>query len=216
MEKIAIIGATGKIGSRILMELIERSYVITAISRNAFDLPGSTLIIGCEGDILDEKVISGHVMALENEVIISAISPDPNNLESFLTATENLIKVAEKAGVKKLITVGGAGSLLLPDGRMLMEKEGFPDFVKPISEIHKRALDLYKNLEGNKFNWINVSPAEIIEPDEKTGKYRIGTDDKVLFDENGRSFISMEDFASAVVDLIENETIKNQRITVSY
>lgn len=216
MEKIAIIGATGKIGSRILMELIERSYVITAISRNAFDLPGSTLIIGCEGDVLDEKVISGHVMALENEVIISAISPDPNNLESFLTATENLIKVAEKAGVKKLITVGGAGSLLLPDGRMLMEKEGFPDFVKPISEIHKRALDLYKNLEGNKFNWINVSPAEIIEPDEKTGKYRIGTDDKVLFDENGRSFISMEDFASAVVDLIENETIKNQRITVSY
>lgn len=216
MEKIAIIGATGKIGSRILMELIERSYVITAISRNAFDLPGSTLIIGCEGDILDEKVISGHVMALENEVIISAISPNPNNLESFLTATENLIKVAEKAGVKKLITVGGAGSLLLPDGRMLMEKEGFPDFVKPISEIHKRALDLYKNLEGNKFNWINVSPAEIIEPDEKTGKYRIGTDDKVLFDENGRSFISMEDFASAVVDLIENETIKNQRITVSY
>lgn len=216
MEKIAIIGATGKIGSRILMELIERSYVITAISRNAFDLPGSTLIIGCEGDVLDEKVISGHVMALENEVIISAISPDPNNLESFLTATENLVKVAEKAGVKKLITVGGAGSLLLPDGRMLMEKEGFPDFVKPISEIHKRALDLYKNLEGNKFNWINVSPAEIIEPDEKTGKYRIGTDDKVLFDENGRSFISMEDFASAVVDLIENETIKNQRITVSY
>lgn len=216
MEKIAIIGATGKIGSRILMELIERSYVITAISRNAFDLPGSTLIIGCEGDVLDEKVISGHVMALENEVIISAISPDPNNLESFLTATENLIKVAEKAGVKKLITVGGAGSLLLPDGRMLMEKEGFPDFVKPISEIHKRALDLYKNLEGNKFNWINVSPAEIIEPDEKTGKYRIGTDDKVLFDENGRSFISMEDFASAVVDLIEDETIKNQRITVSY
>lgn len=216
MEKIAIIGATGKIGSRILMELIERSYVITAISRNAFDLPGSTLIIGCEGDVLDEKVISGHVMALENEVIISAISPDPNNLESFLTATENLIKVAEKAGVKKLITVGGAGSLLLPDGRMLMEKEDFPDFVKPISEIHKRALDLYKNLEGNKFNWINVSPAEIIEPDEKTGKYRIGTDDKVLFDENGRSFISMEDFASAVVDLIENETIKNQRITVSY
>jgi putative NADH-flavin reductase len=216
MEKIAIIGATGKIGSRILMELIERSYVITAISRNAFDLPGSTLIIGCEGDVLDEKVISGHVMALENEVIISAISPDPNNLESFLTATENLIKAAEKAGVKKLITVGGAGSLLLPDGRMLMEKEDFPDFVKPISEIHKRALDLYKNLEGNKFNWINVSPAEIIEPDEKTGKYRIGTDDKVLFDENGRSFISMEDFASAVVDLIENETIKNQRITVSY
>jgi putative NADH-flavin reductase len=93
MEKIAIIGATGKIGSRILMELIERSYVITAISRNAFDLPGSTLIIGCEGDVLDEKVISGHVMALENEVIISAISPDPNNLESFLTATENQRKL---------------------------------------------------------------------------------------------------------------------------
>ncbi|WP_294098186.1 NAD(P)-dependent oxidoreductase [Proteiniclasticum sp.] len=216
MEKIAILGATGQIGSRILMELIERSYVITAISRNAFDLPGSTLIIGCEGDIMNEKVISGHVMALENEVLISAISPDLNDLESFLTATENLIKVAEKAAVKKLITVGGAGSLLLPDGRMLMEKEGFPDFVKPISDIHKRALDIYKSLEGKKFDWINVSPAETIEADEKTGKYRIGADDRLLTDGEGKSFISMEDFASAVVDLIEDDTYKNQRITVSY
>lgn len=216
MEKIAILGATGKIGSRILMELIERSYVITAISRNAFDLPGSTLIIGCEGDILNEKVVSGHVMALENEVLISAISPDPNDFESFLTATENLIKVAEKAAVKKLITVGGAGSLLLPDGKMLMEKEGFPDFVKPISDIHRRALEIYQKLEGNKFSWINVSPGEIIEPDEKTGKYRIGADDRLLFDESGKSHISMEDFASAVVDLIQDETYNNQRVTVSY
>lgn len=216
MQKIAIIGATGMVGRRILMELFERSYVVTAISRNPSELPGSTLLIACEGDVLDDKVVAGHVLGLENDVLISAINPDPNDLESFLTATENLVKIAEKAGVKKLITVGGAGSLLLPDGRMLMESENFPEEYKATAMIHKRALDIYKNLEGKKFNWINVSPAAAIEPDEKTGRYRIVTDEKVVFDSEGKSFISAEDFASAVTDLIEDETIHNQRVSIAY
>ncbi|MFH5834604.1 NAD(P)-dependent oxidoreductase [Proteiniclasticum sp. C24MP] len=216
MQKIAIIGATGMIGSRVLMELIERSYVITAISRHPFELPGSPQIIACDGDVMNEKVVSGHVLALENDVLISAISPDPDDLESFLTATENLIKIAEKSAVKKLITVGGAGSLLLPDGRKLMEREDFPEAVKPISEIHERALEIYKNLQGKKFNWINISPAEIIEPDEKRGNYRFGTEEKLLLDNEGKSYITAEDFASAVVDLISDETIENQRVTVAY
>ncbi|MBO1266192.1 NAD(P)H-binding protein [Proteiniclasticum sp. SCR006] len=216
MQKIAIIGATGMIGSRVLMELIERSYVITAISRHPFELPGSPQIIACDGDVMNEKVVSGHVLALENDVLISAISPDPNDLESFLTATENLIKIAEKSAVKKLITVGGAGSLLLPDGRKLMDREDFPESVKAISKIHERALDIYRSLQGKKFNWINISPAEIIEPDEKRGHYRFGTEDKLLQDEAGMSYITAEDFASAVVDLISDESIENQRVTVAY
>lgn len=216
MRKIAIIGATGMIGSRVLMELIERSYVITAISRHPFELPGSPQIIACDGDVMNEKVVSGHVLALENDVLISAISPDPNDLESFLTATKNLIKIAEKSAVKKLITVGGAGSLLLPDGRKLMDREDFPESVKPISEIHERALDIYRSLQGKKFNWINISPAETIEPDEKRGNYRFGTDDKLLQDGAGKSYITAEDFASAVVDLISDVSIENQRVTVAY
>lgn len=216
MQKVAIIGATGMIGRRILMELIERDHVITAISRHPFELPGSTNLIACYGDVMDASVVSGHVIALENEVLISAVNPDPNDLESFLTATENLIAVAEKAAVKKLITVGGAGSLLLEDGRMLMESEGFPEEHKAIADIHRRALEIYKKLEGKKFNWINVSPAAMIEPDEKTGVYRLGLDEKVLRDAEGRSFISAEDFASAVADLIEDEHIANQRVTVAY
>ncbi|NCC78251.1 MAG: NAD-dependent epimerase/dehydratase family protein [Clostridia bacterium] len=216
MQKIAIIGATGMIGSRVLMELIERSYVITAISRHPFELPGSPQIIACDGDVMNEKVVSGHVLALENDVLISAISPDPNDLESFLTATENLIKIAEKSAVKKLITVGGAGSLLLPDGRKLMDREDFPESVKPITEIHERALDIYRSLQGKKFNWINISPAETIEPDEKRGNYRFGTEDKLLQDGAGKSYITAEDFASAVVDLISDESIENQRVTVAY
>lgn len=216
MEKVAIVGATGRIGSRILMELIERNHVITAISRNAFDLPGSTLIIACEGDVMDEKVLSGHVVALENEILISAIAPDPNNLESFLVATENLIKTAEKAAVKKLITVGGAGSLLLPDGRKLMDQEDFPEEWKDVARIHERALDLYKQLENKKFNWIHVSPSAFIEADEKIGQYRVGTDERLIMDENGVSRISMEDFASFVADLIEEDTYKNQRVTIGY
>jgi uncharacterized protein len=216
MQKIAIIGATGMIGSKILMELIERSYVITAISRHPFELPGSPQIIACDGDVMSEKVVAGHVLALENDVLISAISPDPEDLESFLTATENLIKIAEKSAVKKLITIGGAGSLLLPDGRRLMDREDFSESVKPIAEIHSRALEIFKKLQGKKFNWINITPPEIIEPDEKLGNYRFGTDDRLLQDSEGRSYITAEDFASAVVDLIKDETIENQRVTVAY
>lgn len=216
MQKVAIIGATGMIGRRILMELIERGHVITAIARHPFELPGSTSIIACYGDVMDAEVVSGHVIALENEVLISAINPDLNDLESFLTATENLISIAEKAAVKKLITVGGAGSLLLKDGTMVMDSVGFPEAHKGIADIHKRALDIYKKLEGKKFNWINVSPAAMIEPDEKTGTYRLGLDETLLVDAEGRSFISAEDFASAVADLIEDEKIENQRVTVAY
>jgi len=216
MEKVAIVGATGRIGSRILMELIDRNHVITAISRKAFDLPGSTLIIGCEGDVMDEKVLSGHVTALENEILISAIAPDPNNIEGFLEATENLIKTAEKAAVKKLITVGGAGSLLLPDGRKLMDQEDFKEEWKEVARIHERALAIYKSLENKKFHWIQVSPSALIEADEKIGQYRVGTEEKLIMDEEGISRISMEDFASFVVDLIEDDTYKNQRLTIGY
>lgn len=216
MKKIAIIGATGMIGSRILMELIERDYVITAISRHPFDLPGSTNLIACEGDLLNKDVVAGHVLALENEVLISAINPDPNHLDDFVIAAENLVTVAKQCGIKKLITIGGAGSLLTSDDKMIMDAEGFNPDWRPIAEAHRKALDIYKNMSDFKFTWINVSPAAMISPDEKTGIYRIGTDEHLLTDSEGNSYISAEDFASAVVDLIPNEEIKNQRITIAY
>ncbi|MGB4590588.1 MAG: NAD(P)H-binding protein [Clostridiaceae bacterium] len=216
MKKVAIIGATGMIGSRILMELIERDYVITAISRHPFDLPGSTNLIACEGDLMNKDIVTGHVLALENEVLISAINPDPNHLEDFKVAAENLVAIAKKSGVKKLITVGGAGSLLTSEGKMVMDSDGFKPEWRPIALAHKEALDVYKNMGDFKFTWINVSPANMISPDEKTGKYRIGLDEHLLMDSEGKSFISAEDFASAIVDLIPNDEIKNQRITIAY
>ena len=216
MKKIAIIGATGMIGSRILMELIERDYVITAISRHPFDLPGSTNLIACEGDVMNKDVVTGHVIALENEVLISAINPDPNHLEDFEIAAQNLVTIAKQSGIKKLITIGGAGSLLTSDGKMLMDSESFKEAWRPIAEAHRKALEVYKNMSDFKFTWINVSTASIISPDEKTGHYRIGTDQHLLMDAEGKSYISAEDFASAVVDLIPNEEIKNQRITIAY
>lgn len=216
MKKIAIIGATGMIGSRILMELIERDYVITAISRNPFDLPGSTNLIACEGDLMNKDVVTGHVIALENEVLISVINPDPNHLDNFEIAAENLVTIAKQSGIKKLITIGGAGSLLTSDGKMLMDSEGFNPDWRPIAVAHHKALDVYKNMSEYKFTWINVSPAAMISPDEKTGRYRIGTDEHLLADSDSKSYISAEDFASAVVDLIPNDEIKNQRITIAY
>lgn len=154
--------------------------------------------------------------ALENEVLISAINPDPNHLDDFVIAAQNLVTIAKQSGIKKFITIGGVGSLLTSDGKMIMDSEDFNSDWRPIAEVHRKALDVFKNMSDFKFTWINVSPAAMISSDEKTGEYRIGMDGYQLTDSEGKSYISAEDFASAVVDLVVNDEIKNYRITIAY
>ena len=124
-----------------------------------------------------------------------------------------LIKGLKQAHVKRLIIVGGAGSLQLPTGMQLVDTPNFPVEYKSTALAHRDALKLYQN--EKELEWTYMSPAAEIAPGIRTGKFRVGGT-QLLTDDNGKSFISMEDYAIAVVDEIENPTHIREQMTVAY
>jgi len=213
--KIALFGAGGHIGSRIAEEAAVRGHEVTAVVRDvarfAADRPG---IRAVQGDILDPasvaRAVAGH------DAVVNAVGPklpegDP---QIVVQAARTLLAEVPKAGVRRLLIVGGAGSLEVAPGVDLVDTAEFPEAWKGIALAHRDALRLYRTApEG--LLWTYVSPAAFIEPGERTGHFRIGTD-QLLTDERGESRISIEDYAAALVDELENPRFPRQRITVAY
>lgn len=212
--KVGLVGATGMIGSRILDELAAREHLVAAIARNPSKVPGYTTVIACCGDIFKPDTILSHI--IDYDVLISALSPDLKDLDSFVEAQKNLVYIAEKSGVRKLIVIGGAGSLKNHSGSKLMESPLFPESWKGVASVHERALQVYRDLKGQSFTWTSVSPAAMISPGERTGKYRLSLDETLVVDDNGNSSISAEDLAVLVVDLVENDAYRNMRLASGY
>ncbi|MEP6664854.1 MAG: NAD(P)H-binding protein [Nocardioidaceae bacterium] len=189
--RIALYGATGMVGSRIAKEALTRDHEVTAISRSGGDVPdGSHQRIGDAADGDDVARI-----ASEHDVVISAIAPSRTGgrHEVFL---HGLATLGENVGTRRLIVVGGAGSLLVAPGLRLLDAPGFPEAAKPEALTQLAALELLKDT-GALLDWVYVSPAPFIAPGERRGTYRVGTD-MVLGDQ-----ISAEDFAIAIVDEVE-------------
>lgn len=210
--KIALFGATGMIGKRILTEALERGHEVTAIVRDRARLGVQhERLAVVTGDIFHTarvaEVVRGH------EVVISAFGPKMGEEQTLLEATQSLIAGVKKAGVSRLIAVGGAGSLEVAKGVQLVDTPEFPDFIKPIALAHREALEMYR--QEKELDWTNVSPAALIEPGERTGTYRIGTDQLVV-NEQGESRISVEDYAVAILDEVENPRFSRMRFTVGY
>jgi hypothetical protein len=208
--KVGLIGATGMIGSRILDELAAREHLVAAIARDPSKVPGYTTVIACFGDIFKPETVLSHI--LDYDVLISALAPDLKDLDSFVEAQRNLVYIAEKSRVRKLIVIGGAGSLKNHSGSKLMDSPLFPESWKGVASVHERALQVYKDLKGQSFTWTSVSPAAMISPGERTGKYRLSLDETLVVDDNGNSSISAEDIAVLVVDLVENDAYANMRL----
>ncbi|WP_028981721.1 NAD(P)-dependent oxidoreductase [Sporocytophaga myxococcoides] len=210
--KIALIGATGNIGSRILKEALNRGHEVTAIVRNpsklAYNSPKLKIV---QGDIFDSDQISGVVK--NSDVVISAFGPGMSDTDKLVKATKALINAIKASGKLRLIAVGGAGSLEVGDGMLLVETPEFPSEWKAIAEAHKEALALYEKEIG--LDWTNISPSAMIEPGNRTGIFRISTN-KLLIDKNGTSRISMEDFAVAILNEVENPNFRKTRFTVGY
>ena len=201
--KVALIGATGNAGSRILNELINRGHQVTGIVRNPQKFPSidGVKAVGTDGsqsslaDALkghDAVVSSAKFLDLDPDILVPAI------LDS---------------GVKRYVVVGGAGSLLHADGTEEVDSEGFPDFVKPNSLRGTYLLDLLKKTE--RLDWTYISPSRMFTPGERTAKFRYGKD-HMLFDADGNSAISFEDFALALVDELEDPRYIKQRFTIGY
>ncbi|UBU11743.1 NAD(P)-dependent oxidoreductase [Nonomuraea gerenzanensis] len=199
--KILLFGATGMVGQRIAAELRERGHEVTGLSRTG----------PVKGDVHDTaKLAEGH------DVIVSAIAPPRDGSEPeppFLAANRALIDGARTSGVRRVIVVGGAGSLQVAPGQDLVDTPDFPDVYKKEALAGRALLRLYREVED--LDWTFVSPAAQIAPGERTGIYRLGGD-LLLTDSEGRSFITAEDFAVAIADEVDDQAHPRQRISVAY
>jgi putative NADH-flavin reductase len=202
--KVALIGITGRVGSRVADELLKRGHQVTGIARNPADVnpqPGLTVK---QGDATDPQaltpLLTGH------DAVISASRFVSSDAKPLLSAVKD-------AGVPRLLVVGGAGSLLVAPGKMLIDTPEFPDAYKPEARAGVVSLDTLRHEKV--LNWTFLSPSALFEPGERTGKFKLG-DDTLLADDEGKSWISMEDYAIALVDELEAPKHSRRRYTVGY
>ena len=213
MSKIALFGATGMIGQRILNEALSRGHQVTAIVRDSTRGPTSQGTAAKPGDILKPESVALAVAG--NDIVVSAYGPGGGDANQVVTAAKALIEgVAALAEPIRLIVVNGAGNLEVAPGQLLVDTPDFPKPWKPLALAHGAALAVFRSAPAN-VNWTCVSPAAFIEPGKRTGHYRTGTEQLVV-DEKGESRISAEDFAVAIIDEVERPRFPRQRFTVAY
>jgi hypothetical protein len=207
---VVLFGATGMIGSRVLKELVSRGHKVTAVVREPSRVPQNPSVKAVRGDVLDTAGVAEIVKGAD--AVISAYNPPPETPGKVVDATKALIAGLKQAGVKRLIEVGGAGSLFVAPNVRVVDAPDFPDAWKAVALAHGDALQV---LRGSDLDWTYLSPAAVIQPGERTGKFRLGGDN-LLVDEKGNSSISAEDYAVALVDELEKPKHLRQRFTAAY
>ena len=216
MKKVAVIGATGFVGKQVVNELANRGYAVNAIARDSSKVEEKDNVAAVSADVnnVEElaKVLEG------NDAVINTFNAgwtNPNLYDDFLNGSRNIEKAVEKSGVKRFITVGGAGSLFI-DGHQLVDGPDFPADIKPGATAARDYLNEIKQNET--LDWTFFSPA--IEMHQGTAGVRKGTYRTALenpvFNEEGRSILSVEDVAVALVDELEQNNFVRQRFTAAY
>ncbi|HEY3754545.1 MAG TPA: NAD(P)-dependent oxidoreductase [Opitutaceae bacterium] len=202
--KIAILGATGRVGSRLIAELTRRGHQITAVSRTPSRPPSPNQVTSVTADAQNPDQLKRTIEG--NDAVIHAarfVDTDP----------AKIIAATKAARVPRLLVVGGAASLETAPGKRLLDSPHFPAEYKAEATAGAAFLDALKNEQ--ELNWTYLSPARDFEPGERTGKFRLGKD-QILSTPDGQSRISMEDFAIAMADEIEKPAHTRQRFTVGY
>jgi len=207
---IVLYGATGMIGSRVLTELLLRGHHVTAVVRDPSKVPQQSGVTAVKGNVLDVKDVAAKVAGAD--AVVSSISPPPEAVGELLDSIHSLVTGVKEGGAKRLLVVGGAGSLLVAPGVDLIDSGHLPEQYKAIAIAHRDSLNALKTTD---INWTYFSPAAFIQPGERTGKFRLGGDFLVA-DEKGNSSISAEDYAIALVDELENPKHIRQRFTAAY
>lgn len=201
--KVVIIGVTGRVGSRVASELLSREHTVTGV---ALHVPSETApgIKVLEADTTKPDSLSPCLAG--QDAVISA--------SRFVTSdADALIAAVKKAGVKRLLVVGGAGSLEVAPGKALMDTDGFPEAFK--AEATAGGRFLVRLRKERDLDWTFLSPSADFAPGQRTGRFRLGQD-QLLTDAAGKSHISMEDFAIAMADELERPAHSRQRFTVGY
>ena len=202
--KVALIGVSGRVGTRLLTELLRRGHEVTGIARDVRGVAARHGLRLESGDATRAAelapLLAGH------DAVISAMK--------FATAdAPALIDALKQAGVPRLLVVGGAGSLDIAPGQALIDAPGFPAAYKPEAAAGRRFLGILR--QESQLDWSFLSPAAEFVPGQRTGSFRLGGE-RLLTDASGRSWISMEDFAVAMVDELEAPKHSRQRFTIGY
>jgi putative NADH-flavin reductase len=212
--KIAIIGATGFVGSAILNELANRNHDITAIARNPKETSTATWVAA---DIFNVDALAEVLKG--NDVIINAYNPgwtNPNIYDDFLVGSKSIQEAVKKSGVKRFITIGGAGSLFVAPDLQAVDTPDFPKEIYPGASAARDYLNIIK--EEKDLDWAFFSPAFEMHAGTKTGrtgKYRLGLENPV-FNEEQRSILSVEDLAVVIADETETPKHHQVRFTAGY
>lgn len=201
--KIALIGASGNAGSRILKELSDRGHAVTAIARTPERIAALPGVTPLAGDLSDTAALAETLRG--HDAVISAV-------HFLVTDAQALIDTVRASGVKRYLVVGGAGSLEVAPGQRLVDQPNFPEAYKAEASAGADFLDLLRGVED--LEWTFLSPSAMFVPGERTGQFRLGTD-TLLSNEQGSS-ISFEDYAIALADEIEQPRHIRQRFTVGY
>ncbi|NIC04967.1 NAD(P)-dependent oxidoreductase [Billgrantia bachuensis] len=203
MANVALIGASGNAGSRILAELSERSHMVTAIARHPERIAKLPGVMTRQGDVYDRaglaEMLRGH------DAVISAVHFTASDADTLIGAVRD-------SGVKRYLVVGGAGSLQVAPGQRLIDQPDFPAEYKDEASSGVAFLERLRTVED--LDWTFLSPSAMFVPGERTGDFRLGKD-ALLSNEQGSS-ISFEDYAIALVDELERPAHVRQRFTVGY
>src|SRR5512142_63581 len=202
--KIAVIGATGNAGSRIVTELLGRGHQVLGIARHPEKMQPRAGLTLTQGDVKDEAGMA-QLLTGQEAAIHSVRFQD--------TDVHSAVGAAKKSGVKRFLVVGGAGSLEGAPGAALIDQPNFTEVARPEATAGRDFLNALKT--ERELDWTYLSPSVFFSPGERTGKFRIGKD-QVLTGADGQSKISMEDYAIALADEIEHPQHRRERFTVGY
>lgn len=205
VSHVALVGISGRVGSRVAAELLRRGHSVTGIARNIDAVPARPGLVVKSADATQPGILApilrGHA------AVVSAM-----RFVGGITAPA-LIAAAKHAGIKRVLVVGGAGSLLIAPGVALIDSPDFPAAYKAEAAAGRFFLDALRT--EPELDWSFLSPSALLEPGERTGRFRLGGDE-LLIDVQGKSRISMEDYAIALVDELENPRHIRRRFTVGY
>ena len=216
MKEVVLIGASGFVGSAILKEALDRGFKVKAVVRH----PEKIKTVHKDLIVKQYDVSSADTVAevcKGADAVISAYNPgwkNPDIAKETTLVYKAILEGVRKAGVKRFLVVGGAGSLLISPGKRIMDSglipESYLPAVRALADVYLIDLTAEKSID-----WVFFSPAGIIEPGQRTGKFRLGKDDMIV-NEKGESKISVQDYAVAMIDEVEKPSHHKERFTIGY
>lgn len=212
--KLALIGATGFVGAALLEEALNRGHQVSALVRHPQKLPTHANLTALRADVHDVAALTEQLRG--HDAVLSAFNPGWDQADiraQFIAGSKAIIAASKAAGVKRLLLVGGAGSLYVAPGLQLIDTPDFPADYKEGAEGARQVLNLLRDEQA--LEWTFLSPAALLQPGPRTGQFRLGAD-QLLMNGDAPGHISVADLAVALLDETEQPQHVRQRFTVAY